>query len=153
VKKLFFLMIGIVVLFGVNIKKLENPCNKGNAASCGTVGELFYAYKNYKKAAELFKKGCDLGNDLSCYGLGLLYAHGKGVKQDYKRAAELYKKACENGYINGCINIGLLYVYGKGVSKNYYKAYEYWQKAAKKGDSDAQHNLDILCSDHPWVCK
>ena len=37
--------------------------------------------------------------------------------------------------------------------KDYIKAYEFYMKAAKLGDKYAQNNLDILCKQHPWVCK
>ena len=36
---------------------------------------------------------------------------------------------------------------------DYIKAYEYWYKSAKLGNTSAQHNLDILCKEHSWVCK
>jgi len=47
-------------------------------------------------------------------------------------------------------HIAVLYDEGK---KDYIKAYEYYMKAAKLGSSKAQHNLDILCREHSWVCK
>ena len=47
-------------------------------------------------------------------------------------------------------NAGILYQYSE---KNYMKAYEYYMKSAKLGSTNAQSNLDILCSEHSWVCK
>ena len=60
--------------------------------------------QDYKKAIELFKKACDLGDATGCYNLGVFYAKGQGVKQDYKKAAELFKKACDSGNVIGCHN-------------------------------------------------
>ncbi len=113
------------------------------------------AYKsgNYSTAAKLYKKACDGGESSGCINLGIMYDKGKGVKQDYLTAAKLYKKACNGGDAFGCYNLGLLYVYGRGVKQNKIKAYHYWMKAARRGITEAQHNLDILCRQSPWVCK
>ncbi len=70
-----------------------------------------------------------------------------------KLAAKLYKKACDSGFANGCNKLGLSYYNGRGVNQNKIKAYQYWLKAAKTGNSDAQHNLDILCRQSTWACK
>jgi len=48
------------------------------------------------------------------------------------------------------VAVGILYEDSK---KDYVKAYEYYMKAVKLGSTDAQNNLDILCSKHSWVCK
>ena len=57
---------------------------------------------NYIKAAELYKKACDMGYAQGCNNLGLLYVNGQGVRQSYTKAAELYKKACDMGFTGGC---------------------------------------------------
>jgi TPR repeat protein len=158
-KKLFFLFIGIVFVFGFDLKdakKYEQECNKGMIGSCELAAEIYGVYlKNYKKAIPLYEKSCKYGNSKACYNVGFLYENGKGVTQNYVKAAQFYKKACESdkGYAYACNNLAILYYSGKGVSKNYYKTYEYFIKAAKKGDSSAQKNLDILCREHPWACK
>ena len=124
-KKLFFLLIGIVFVFGFDLKDAkfyELACNNGDIKMCVAAAEIYDFYlKNYKKAVPLYEEACKHDN--------------------LKFNSE------------ACYNLGLLYFYGKGVSKNYYKAYEYWIKAAKKGNTKAQHNLDILCREHPWACK
>ena len=58
--------------------------------------------QDYYKAVELYKKGCDGGNALGCYNLGVMYYYGKGVKQDYFKAKELFGKACDMKYDKGC---------------------------------------------------
>lgn len=40
---------------------------------------------------------CNSSNMIGCYNLGVLYNHGKDVKQDYIKAIELYTKACDGG--------------------------------------------------------
>jgi hypothetical protein len=160
-KKFIFLLIGIVLVFGLDVKdakEAEQKCNNGDMESCLVAAEIYdIDLKNYKKAVSLYEKACKYDNSIlgleACNNLGVMYYKGVGVTQDYKKAVELYKKVCDGGDMRGCFNLGTAYYFGRGVAKNYYKAYEYWQKAAKNGNRKAQHNLDILCSNHPWACK
>jgi len=59
----------------------------GNANGCYSLGFLYDngqgVNQDYIKAAELFKKSCDMGYANGCYSLGLLYDNGQGVNQDY----------------------------------------------------------------------
>jgi len=52
-----------------------------------------------QKAAEMFEKGCELGNLPSCYDLGEQYENGQGVTKDLQKAQELYEKASKRGYL------------------------------------------------------
>jgi len=98
-KKLFFLFF----LFWSNFSFASNKVDYFH--------EAMNAHKrgNYLKAAELYKKACDMGNASGCNNLGILYKHGQGVRQSYLKAAELYKKTCDMGYAAGCYNLGGLY--------------------------------------------
>lgn len=58
--------------------------------------------KDYKKAAEFWKKACDGGDANGCFNLGTLYTNGEGVSQDENKGKELKQKACEMGYIRAC---------------------------------------------------
>lgn len=60
-----------------------------------------------KKAAELYAKACDTGDEAGCSNLGFAYANGRGVKQDYAKASEFYAKACDMGSGGGCYDLGL----------------------------------------------
>ena len=97
--------------------------------------QALYVYKNgnYQKAAELFKKSCDMGYSEGCFSLGILYGKGQGVSQDYQKAVELYKKSCDMGYAQGCYNLGLLYGNGQGISQDYTKAKELFKKSCDMG--------------------
>ena len=101
-----------------NAKKYaEIGCNKGNgdlvqALSCGGLGEMYENGKGVRqddaKAAELWKKACDMEADIACYNLGVLYARGQGVRQDKSIAKQYYGKACDLGFQLGCDNYKLL---------------------------------------------
>ena len=44
------------------------------------------------------------GNAQAQLYLGVMYAQGRGVRQDLVLAQEWFGKACQNGYQNGCDN-------------------------------------------------
>ena len=104
------------------ISEMEKACENGkgfaneNATmkyeeTCGMVGA---AYENIPelgdlgvkqdlaKAFKFYKKACDGGHALSCFGLGGFYFKGKAVEKDNKKALELFQKACDGGYKSGC---------------------------------------------------
>lgn len=72
---------------------------------------------DYSKAFELLQKAANLGYLDGIYGLGLLYAEGKGVKRDYSKAFELLQKASNLGHVDSMYNLGVFYEYGKGASQ------------------------------------
>ena len=55
----------------------------------------------WKKAAKMFQKACDAGEDSSCFNLGSLkYKEGRA-----SRAKKYYKQACDMGNQPGCANL------------------------------------------------
>ncbi|MBQ9589797.1 MAG: sel1 repeat family protein, partial [Butyrivibrio sp.] len=48
----------------------------------------------YSDALQECQKTCDLNGGEGCTYLGILYAEGKGVKQDYQKAITYFDKAC-----------------------------------------------------------
>jgi TPR repeat protein len=76
--------------------------------------------RNAARAAELYRKTCEVGGAAACLKLRFSYANGTGVKQDNfglimyaermgvkrnaARAAEVYRKACEGGSPGVCDN-------------------------------------------------
>ena len=79
-------------------------CDMGNADACFNLGEWHQVVKrDYIKAGNVFEKNCnEKQNGNSCFGLGALYAAGKGRERDFKRARELFSKACSLGHTRGC---------------------------------------------------
>lgn len=91
---------------------------------------------NYSQAAKLFGKACHGGNAESCYNLGILYAKGRGVKQNDTQAAKLYEQACNGGDAAGCYNLGVSYHNGEGKQKNFSAAKKHYGKACDLGNQD-----------------
>lgn len=66
--------------------------------------------------------------------LGLMAAHGWGVKQSDAQAAQWYTKAQEQGDITSMYLLGQCYEQGKGVKQDYAKAKSLYEKAAQRTD-------------------
>jgi len=77
----------------------------------------------------------------SQYGLGSMYANGKGVLQDSKTAEKWYKLAAEQGYADAQNNLGHMYRNGTGVLQDYKTALKWYRLAAEQGFAFAQYNL------------
>ena len=60
---------------------------------------------NDVRGAGFFKRGCDLGNALSCENLGMCYVKARGAPHDETRAAELFTRACN---AHACTSLGML---------------------------------------------
>ena len=95
-----------------NAKKYyEIGCNKVGdmqSGSCHNLGLMYYegqgVRQDYHKAAELYKKACDMKDAMACNNLGALYGEGLGVKQNLTIAKQYYGKACDLGDQIGCDN-------------------------------------------------
>lgn len=153
-KKILFL---IAVLAGVcfaasddtnekmqRLRQYERLCyEKGTALACHFAArfydnaEFYYGIKgvksDYKKAAELYKIGCDDNEPGSCSALGMLYFKGNGVKQSHKSAFELFKKSCKNIGATGCFYLAHAYKEGIGTRQDFKLAKEYFGKACDWG--------------------
>ena len=76
--------------------------------------------------------------------LGLMYAHGIGVKQDDAQAVYWYRKAAEQDHSDAQCNLGWMYVNGLGVKEDQAQAVYWNRKAAEQDHADAQFNLGVI---------
>ena len=76
--------------------------------------------------------------------LGLMYAHGIGVKQDDAQAVYWYRKAAEQDHSDAQCNLGWMYVNGLGVKEDQAQAVYWNRKAAEHDHPDAQFNLGVM---------
>ena len=89
----------------------EIGCNKVSdmqSQSCFNLGLMYVegqgVRQDYHKAAELYKKACDIDHALACNNLGALYGKGQGVRQNRSIAKQYFGKACDLGDQQGCDN-------------------------------------------------
>ena len=79
----------------------------------------------------------------SQFELGVIYAHGKDVKQDYEQAVFWFQKAAENGHIGAMSNLGIHYCLGQGCAIDYAQGLMWWENAANLGEATAIYNLGV----------
>ena len=105
--------------------------NAGDAAAQVAVGEDYAAGKgvarDYKQAAEWYRKAADKGDVAGEMHLAALYRDGGGkyFARDMAQAAAWYRKAAEQGDVTAQGMLGVLYSVGQGVPLSYPDAY-YW---------------------------
>ena len=100
-----------------------------------------------------YKKAADNGQKEAMNELGLLYFHGKGVKQNKAKAFEFFKKAANLGNGAAQINAALLYAWGEGLPHDKIKAYKNLKKALSQGRTEASPYLEKLCKESSWACQ
>lgn len=66
------------------------------------------ALKNYAKAAELYRKAADLGDQRAEYLLGRLYEEGRGVLHDIAAAAACYERAVRGSHPGAAYRLACL---------------------------------------------
>lgn len=126
-----------------------------NRFECGMSADYFYKKQDYEFAFQFAKKGCEVGDKISCNYLGILYGNGKGTASDLNKAFWTFYKLCHQdktyGTIGmqelGCYNLGLAYAHGKGVEQNYKLAFEAFQKSCPSTDKEfigKKENGEIL---------
>jgi TPR repeat protein len=103
-----------------------------------------YQNGNYQKAAKLYQKAAEQGNDQAQFNLGIMYVKGEGVKQDKQKGMELFNKAANNGNPDAQYLLGVMYFYGKVMKQDYKKAFELFNKAANNGNLEAQYLLGVM---------
>lgn len=74
------------------------------------LGSLFYnEMRDYKQAAEWFKKAADRGLTRALNNLGMCYEFGHGVDRDRDAAFQLYREGAEKGSVEAMLNLAIMY--------------------------------------------
>ena len=107
-----------------------------------------YNTGNYVQALNSFYALAKEGDADAQYNVGLIYANGKGVKQDMAQAMEWYEKAAKAGQGDAAYNLGIIY-YNMEESnpQRYDRAKRWYTLAAEKGVSQAENNLASMYLD------
>lgn len=74
---------------------------QGDAVSLALLGKAYYlgvgVPRNYAYALNYLNKAADKNNPDAIYILGLMYEHGRGVRQDIERSVKLFDRAAAMG--------------------------------------------------------
>ena len=111
-------------------------------------GLLFYkgigVDKDFKKAAQWFKRAAKNTHSGAQYNLGIMSYLGQGVPQDYAQAAHWFQKAGEQDHAAAQYNLGFLYYEGKGVEKDDLQAFMWIDRSANLGDDKAKRARETM---------
>ena len=78
-------------------------------------------------------QAAEQGHAAAQYNLGVMYAHGLGVRQHDAQAVQWYRKAAEQGDAKAQYNLGAMYANGQRIRQNYKIAKEWFGKACDNG--------------------
>lgn len=96
------------------------------------------------EAVRAYRKGAELGQDVSQCNLANCYAKGEGVPQDFEQAVYWYRKAAEQGYAQAQTQLGIAYKEGQGVAKDLDAAKMWLERAAEQNDTTAMVHLAAI---------
>ena len=129
----------------VDVDALRTLAEQGNADAQLRLGKAYAAgtgvKRNYKEAAQWYRKAVDTGSLPAHTALGELYEAGQGVKLDYAEAAKLYRAAADKGDVSAQFSLAEMIQAGRGVTKDQTEAAKWYRAAADQGDPLAQYNL------------
>jgi TPR repeat protein len=136
-------------------QRAEEECDRGELTGCHALA-LHYFYRGEEpeagpsdntEAARIFKKACDGGYAPSCNGLGVMYAQGRGVREDKIEAARLYRTACDHGAGTACFHLGSALQRGDGIPKDPDAATRVFEQGCRTGDTVSCGRLDRMRGD------
>lgn len=122
----------------------------GNYNLIGRGGE-----KNYKKALEFFKQGCDNDYSDSCHNSGLLLTSGLlEAGKDFVASAEYFKRGCDQQNGASCQDLSTNYIMGKpGLDKDMSLAFKFAQKGCDVGHMYSCANISVMYKKGDGVAK
>ena len=114
-------------------------------------GEKAYYNQDYQAAVDWYERAIELDHLESMKSLALMYATGRGVKEDREKAGRLYKKllpklraAASEGDISAMRTLAYMLENGLGVPQRQSAAIGWYQQAAKSGDVASMRSLSSI---------
>ena len=110
-----------------DLESYLEACRDGDQDACARWGArvtlgLKDPNTDLAKVVERYRKACEAGVAVGCFGLGLLYGAGEGVPKDpakaqqlSSRASELWDKACEAGDAESCTRLANMIDFDKAT--------------------------------------
>jgi hypothetical protein len=95
-------------------------------------------------AVQWYREAVKQGVVAAQTNLGLMYAEGRGVKQDFAEAEKLWRQAADANHPMAQFNLGLLYLQGLSGVPDEKQAAQYFLQAARQDVHDAQYALATM---------
>jgi serine/threonine protein kinase/TPR repeat protein len=134
-------------VFG-DAKECAAQCDKGSAASCLTLGDMYGRAigvpKDPGRMTTLLKKACDGRSGQACYELGAVDETGEAGMPDFDEARRRYGQACDSGNSQGCNALAIMIQEGRGGPKAFKDAIPLFQRACDGGFLNGCSNLGLL---------
>jgi TPR repeat protein len=128
---------GDAITLGSLWQELIKSAEQGNVEAQAIVGVILIDNHDGSEPSE---------EDLRIYEL--LYAEGRGIKQDNAEAIKWFKKAAEQGFVPAEFNYGFLYPWMNRGSKedaiSEMESLKWIKKAAEQGSAEAQKHLGLI---------
>ncbi|KAI1297646.1 Cytochrome c oxidase assembly factor 7 -like protein [Halotydeus destructor] len=117
--------------------------NEKDPEGCSLLGDYVQIIeKNFKKAAKVYKHGCDKHDyGKTCNKFGTFAFLGRGTTQDYQQAFAYFTKACDNESAEGCFHAGQMLTGTDPKVKDHVtidgkKALSCFEKSCRLGNND-----------------
>jgi hypothetical protein len=114
-----------------------------NTVSNIDAAEQAYEKGRYPLALRLLQPLAEQGDARAQALLGLMYYHGRGVKQDDAEAAKWLRLAADQDEPRAQFNLGVMHAEGQGVPQDYVDAIKWYRLAAEQGEARAMFNLGV----------
>jgi hypothetical protein len=116
---------------------VANPVSQIDAA------EEAYEKGRFPLALKLVQPLADQGNARAQSLLGLMYYHGRGMKQNDAAAAKWFQLAADQDDARAQFNLGVMHAEGQGVPQDYVQAIKWYRLAAEQGEARAMFNVGV----------
>jgi TPR repeat protein len=129
------------------LSQVLKRCKAGKAKDCSEAGHRYWkgirsTDKNLDMAIGYFDKACNLGDNLGCMALGVIYQRGE--RANPAKMERYLDKACKAGEAAACRELGKAYMLGKAVRKNPRKAAPLLTNACDKNEAQGCMWLAML---------
>jgi len=135
--RLGILIVGVLLAFG--------PGSEARADFAA--GLAAYRAGDYAAALAEWGPAARAGEAAAQYGIGLMFAEGRGFARDPVAAARWFEKAAEQGDPRAQYRLGLAYLTGDGVAPDRDRAAHWLRAAAEKGEPAAKDALARLSAE------
>jgi TPR repeat protein len=141
-------LIGLGFVLGANHQAIQQKVVDlvpafGSGVSNIDAGEAAYQKGKYPAALKLVQPLAEDGDPRAESLLGLMYYHGRGLKQDDAQAVKWFRLAADKGNAVAQFNLGVMHAEGQGVPQDYVEAIKWYRRAAEQGEARAQFNLGV----------
>jgi TPR repeat protein len=97
---------------------------------------------DHETALELLRPLARKGNRVAQHDMGVMFATGKGVRQDYTAAQSFFRMAAAQRYVPSLWSLGLVFAQGEGVRPDLLEAYKWFELARQQLEAEGEANID-----------